>query len=284
MVIEHLNSLKPHCPVLFNEITFTYQDAQERMLQARTRAFEAGAFSSTAGGIHVPIADYSDLSEENRPYVFPACGHIFAYHKSIEGRPCPLCRQEGPFVPIAFTFEPSICNQIPTHVFSPCGHVASQEVCEKWATTWVYCREVGKQELVHMCPFCATELADSTFGSAYSRLCLQTESGQMWPCENIPATVVPTPAVPASVPSASLSAKASHKTAESAAEYYAQQCGDSGLAATIRSQQILFQRERHALNCAAEKESEWEDPRLQLKNRDLRRRAFPTYVPQLSGV
>lgn len=43
-------------------------------------------------------------------------------------RPCPLCRSKGPFVPIAFSFESSICSGKPTHVFNPCGHVASKQV------------------------------------------------------------------------------------------------------------------------------------------------------------
>lgn len=288
MVIERLNTLKPHCPVLFNDITFTYQDAQERMLQARTRAYEAGAFSACVGGIHVPVADYSALNEENRPYVFPACGHIFAYHKSIEGRPCPLCRQEGAFVPIAFTFEPSICNAIPTHVFNPCGHVASQEVCEKWASsTWVYCRDMGRQELVHMCPFCATELVEPSESNPYSRLCLQTESGQMWPCENLPTTdaateptSVPTGFASSSTSAAAPDSAATQRTAEDIAEYYAQLYGDASLAATIRSQQVLFQREQLVLERTTTRECEWADPRVLLKNKTLRQRAFPKYIPQ----
>ena len=257
-VVEHLNALKPHCPVLFNSITFTYQDAQERIFQARTRAFEAGALTEHAGGIHVPVADYSSLCEENRPYVFPACGHIFAYHKSIEGRPCPLCRQEGAFVPLAFTFEPAVCDSMPTHVFNPCGHVAAQDTCERWARLWVHSRDTDKQELVHICPFCAAELSDT--GPAFSRLCLQTESGMMWPSGNIPRT-----------PEAirledAISQQISNPLADKIAEKYASGVGDQALVATIRSQQKLFAREILQ--------------RGHSKTTRRSSRSFPKYIPQ----
>ena len=52
--------------------------------------------------------------------VFTACGHVHGYHKSLEGRPCPLCRKHGAFVPIAFEFEAAISDCKPTHVFNPC--------------------------------------------------------------------------------------------------------------------------------------------------------------------
>lgn len=46
-------------------------------------------------------------------------------------RPCPLCRTSGAFVPVSLTFEESFGSGTPSHVFNPCGHVASLEVYYK---------------------------------------------------------------------------------------------------------------------------------------------------------
>ena len=74
------------------------------------------------------------------PYLLPikACGHVHGYHKSLEGKSCPLCRKSGPYVPIAFAFEPSICSRKPTHVFNPCGHVASKQVIKNMYVSHIY--------------------------------------------------------------------------------------------------------------------------------------------------
>jgi hypothetical protein len=196
-VIERINALKPQCPVLFNEITFTYATARDRATHALCRAFEAGPLSTHPGGITVPHTDYSRLPEGTRPYVFPACGHIFAYHRSIECRPCPLCRREGPFVPIAFTYEPSLCARFPSHVFNPCGHIASLQTCAYWAATAVQGRDIGrdnpsKPPSTTICPYCATELAGAQAGGPFSKLCIQTETGEMWPQEPAAAATAAT--------------------------------------------------------------------------------------------
>jgi hypothetical protein len=268
-MVELLNSLKPQCPVLFNEITFSYQDSQEQLQLARSRAYDASALSAYVRGVPVPLADYSHLSEENRPYVFPACGHIFAYHRSIEGRPCPLCRQEGPFVPIAFSFEPSICGSMPTHVFNPCGHVASQEVCEQWANMWMPARDVTAVGLVHMCPYCATELVEPPYGAPYSRLCLQTESGQTWPSAP-PGGLVPD-GLPLVLPA----------EAEGIATAYAEQAGSADLTELVRSQQLFFLREHRLLLAAAAEDTEVGSVRGCQARRAVHRRTFPKYAPQL---
>jgi hypothetical protein len=38
------------------------------------------------GLFHIPTTDYSDIEEEHRSYVFPACGHVHAYHKNLQDR------------------------------------------------------------------------------------------------------------------------------------------------------------------------------------------------------
>lgn len=104
---------------------------------------------------YVPHVDVHTLSDSTqRVYVFPACGHVYGYHESLDNKPCPLCRKKGPFVPIAFEYDEKygkpqskICNIIdgvmvsmqsasnitstanPSYVFNPCGHVTDKEVC-----------------------------------------------------------------------------------------------------------------------------------------------------------
>lgn len=96
-------------------------------------------------------------------------------------------------MPIAFSFDPSICPRKPTHVFNPCGHVASKQTCEQWARTPVFNKNIAIPTLCRICPFCATELVGSNAlpesgpdgreaaaVGAFSKLVLQTETGQEW--------------------------------------------------------------------------------------------------------
>ena len=103
---------------------------------------------------YVPHVDnYSLADTTQRAYVFPACGHVYGYHESLDNQPCPLCRKKGPFVPVAFEYDEKygkphskhcatvgstvLCIQsssnitstsTPTYVFNPCGHVTDREV------------------------------------------------------------------------------------------------------------------------------------------------------------
>jgi hypothetical protein len=40
----------------------------------------------TTGSFPVPPVDYTDIEEDRRPYVYPACGHVHAYSKALDGR------------------------------------------------------------------------------------------------------------------------------------------------------------------------------------------------------
>ena len=80
-MIHKLNSLKPQCPVLMHTIKFVHMSSKERVSKAAHRMESAGE-----GAFHVPAVDYSDIEEDRRPYVFPACGHVHAYSRALEGR------------------------------------------------------------------------------------------------------------------------------------------------------------------------------------------------------
>jgi pellino protein len=163
------------CPVLLSAITFSHLTDSERAQRAADRA-ERGASFLSVGPMPIPATDYEHIEEGRRSYVFPACGHVQGYHRSLQGRPCPLCRRPGPLVPLAFAFCASVCaSPSPTHVFNPCGHVASQRVCERWASVPLFGPAAFPPQPRPHCPFCATALdAEQPF----SRLILQTEAGR----------------------------------------------------------------------------------------------------------
>ncbi len=188
--------MKPQCPVLFNEIKFSYLNNKQRAVKAIRKATDDNIpVMMPFGSVHIPSSDYSDTNEENRSYVFPACGHVHGYHPSMLNKPCPLCRKMGPFVPIAFTFEPAVCDKKPTHVFNPCGHIASLQTCRYWSEIPMFSRNLPSFDMNPICPFCATELvcnesnnitddnATALSGMCYNRLILQTESGETWPAD-----------------------------------------------------------------------------------------------------
>eukprot|EP01039_Chlorochromonas_danica_P004755 gene4755-5212_t len=175
-MVEEINKLHVQCPVLYTELTFTHVDSYSRA----QRAVERSKLDLQCAGtmpMHVPHVDLSHLSEDQHIYIFPACGHVFGYHSSLEeSRTCPLCRRIGPFVPLAWAAESSICDGIPSHVFNPCGHIASQKVAEYWSRISIYNRHLPFHRLCSICPFCGTELNSSR---PFSKLIIQT-SGVHW--------------------------------------------------------------------------------------------------------
>jgi hypothetical protein len=217
-LIDSLNARRPQCPVLFSEIKFSYLDSFQRVRNAQARAEresqDARQSGLRCGPVHVPSVDLFDIHEEHRSFVFPACGHVHGYHKSLDGRPCPLCRTQGVFMPIAFAFESScllsyafhygnenlddVSNSRdwqdhhpldPTHVFNPCGHVASLSVVRHWSSLLLFSKAYSPpwhlqfnqapfssetQELFSICPFCAIPLDNQT---PFSKLVLQCENG-----------------------------------------------------------------------------------------------------------
>jgi hypothetical protein len=85
-VIYSLNSLRPQCPVLFNSITFSYINSEERVRRAYHRLEVSGESYSSAGPMHIPTSNYDHVEEEHRSYVFPSCGHVHGYHRSLQDR------------------------------------------------------------------------------------------------------------------------------------------------------------------------------------------------------
>jgi hypothetical protein len=194
-IVKQLNDLKAHCPVLFNEIQFYYLNEQEKyqMILKKVEKDDIFPLAYHNGPIHIPssgstftsslspsssfsslsaVTDHhifpapSHIAEDHRSFVFPCCGHVFAYHKSLEDKSCPLCRQHGPFVPLTIAFEPTLSlssfffSSVPPciypspaasvfsftasssdssfYVFNPCGHTSSFEFCSYWGNLTIF--------------------------------------------------------------------------------------------------------------------------------------------------
>ena len=139
-VLHALHALRPTCPVLLQKVVFGHLTEQERLLsQLRATEVSGAAFvsrlrpplSSPALSSHATATEFEDSV---RAMVYPACGHVHGYsHRLLETKRCPLCRQRGSMVEVQFPFCAFLDDGKPTHVFNPCGHVASLAVCEYWA-------------------------------------------------------------------------------------------------------------------------------------------------------
>ena len=223
-LIQRLNGSNPTCPVLYNSLVFTHTSAKERAFREYLRLKQNctnrlqcnGTNSLPLGAAFLTIGDsfattpftvpLSDLEgSERRAMVFPACGHVFGYHKSLYGQACPMCRTVGPFKPLVFSFEPALhgpvhspADAVHTHVFNPCGHAASNSTCQRWASTYFMPESLRCHPGSHLlgrvgrkgrraglssagshcvCPYCSCVLDPD---KPYSRLVIQTdgETGQ----------------------------------------------------------------------------------------------------------
>lgn len=56
------------------------------MRRAYRRLESSGESYSSAGPMHIPTSNYDHVEEEQRSYVFPSCGHVHGYHKSLQDR------------------------------------------------------------------------------------------------------------------------------------------------------------------------------------------------------
>lgn len=112
-------------------------------------------------------------------------------------RPCPLCRHRGPFVPVLFEQADPLLSgatgqstkeALPVAlggssgaccVFNPCGHVASQELCERWAAVDIRVMNCGRRAGGHArpkCPFCSVILCrEGSEGGPFNKLLFQSE-------------------------------------------------------------------------------------------------------------
>ena len=107
-IINEINALRPQCPVQLHPVQFQYLNPRQRAIRAIKNLETSIIGYQIPGCLHVPAVDYSDIEEQHRSFVFPSCGHVHGYHSQLMGKSCPLCRQQGEFVQLAFEFQASI--------------------------------------------------------------------------------------------------------------------------------------------------------------------------------
>jgi len=191
-IISQLNYSKPQCPVLLHDLYFVYTSSRERQFRALKRLEESDQGFIPYGDIVIPMSDHYDIEDDRKPYIFPNCGHVQGFHRSMVGSKCPICRAEGPFVPLNIPCEFSICADIPTHVFNPCGCAGAKSTCEKWSKLKLpvpYSIQYDeKSHSVHtdyrgICPFCCCELDNN---KPFTRIILNTDKNGFEPVEPAP--------------------------------------------------------------------------------------------------
>jgi len=90
--------------------------------------------------------------------VYPACGHVHSYNRSLKGMACPMCRTQGPYVELKFSWVPSISNGEPLAVFNPCGHITDLETAERWSNIRLPDNAPPNAKYRPICPYCAKAL------------------------------------------------------------------------------------------------------------------------------
>jgi pellino len=169
-IIKNINDHRPQCPVLFQPLQFSEISLKEK--QHRLWDYLKGAHHRPNCSRNTMAPEF--FSEElktwqsSTPYVFSSCGHVYGYSKELEGRSfnlnsldsislssCPMCRKSGPYLPLILPSDNSICSKKPTHVFNPCGHAASLQVCQQWSEIPLPdLRKASTAENSPCCPYC----------------------------------------------------------------------------------------------------------------------------------
>jgi hypothetical protein len=162
-IVRKFNDSRPQCPVSMHTIIF------DRMLGGAQIDFESGegddCFRDEEDG---DIIWYGEDSPPNTPatnkvpFVFPSCGHVFAFHQHLINSRCPLCRGGGSFVPLRLAWVPAIDEGSPECVFNPCGHVVSQLAAQRWGKDLLLPSNTPPGVTFRpACPFCAIPLSAS---------------------------------------------------------------------------------------------------------------------------
>lgn len=151
--IDMLNASRPQCPVGLNTLIIPRKPILPSTQQHRS-AYHTSKSSRS-----------KETSEKNshQPYVYLKCGHVQGYHDwgttdKANQRTCPICFSSGTVAKLSMGLEPSfyVDSGPLTHVFNPCGHMASEKTIRYWSSTKI---PHGTHFFHAICPFCATPLA-----------------------------------------------------------------------------------------------------------------------------
>lgn len=151
--IDQLNASRPQCPVGLNTLIIP------------RKPIPPGNQHHRHGH-----RDFSTKPEKShQPYVYLKCGHVQGYHdwgttEKSNQRTCPICLSVGTVAKLSMGLEPSfyVDSGPLTHVFNPCGHMASEKTVKYWCSIKI---PHGTHFFHSICPFCATPLTTNEPGS-----------------------------------------------------------------------------------------------------------------------
>lgn len=163
--IDMLNASRPQCPVGLNTLVIPRRPILPNVDQHLSRHSHRKEHYS------------ADDRSGHQPYVYLKCGHVQGYHdwgataKSNQ-RTCPICLSVGNVSKLSMGLEPSfyVDSGPLTHVFNPCGHMASEKTVKYWCSISI---PYGTHFFHSICPFCATPL--DTDGSPSTKLIFQED-------------------------------------------------------------------------------------------------------------
>lgn len=149
--------------LLWRSATGLLNAPSKRELEHKVEEINAGRPQCPVGLNTLVLPSKNTISEsEKTPYVYLNCGHVHGQHSWGKGEDtnactCPMCRKTGPFVKLQLGQETSfyVDNDIPTHCFCPCGHMASEKTIKYWSSIPIPHGCLGFRAA---CPFCATPL------------------------------------------------------------------------------------------------------------------------------
>lgn len=169
-IVEENNVLQDGTLIDLCGATLLWRSAQGLTASPSEREFEHLVDDINAGRPQCPVGLMTLVLprkgtlavNDKQPFVYLKCGHVHGQHQwgqsnDNDGRTCPLCLTVSPFVKLKMGCELSLYvdNEHPTHCFSPCGHMASENTVRYWSQVAV---PHGCQGFHAVCPFCATPL------------------------------------------------------------------------------------------------------------------------------
>lgn len=162
--IDLLNASRPQCPVGLNTLVIPRKPIIPTNYQhSHHRHRSSHKDHHAAMGGHHGTANKDHEKSSQQPYVYMKCGHVQGYHdwgatNKSNKRMCPICRSVSLVAKLSMGLEPSfyVDSGALTHVFNPCGHMASEKTIKYWCSINI---PHGTHFFHSICPFCAIPLA-----------------------------------------------------------------------------------------------------------------------------
>lgn len=160
--IDMLNATRPQCPVGLNTLVIPRKPIPPP--NNHQQHHHRGGYKDHNHHHHSHHNNSKDSDKSShQPYVYLKCGHVQGYHdwgttdKSNQ-RTCPICLSVGTVAKLSMGLEPSfyVDSGPLTHVFNPCGHMASEKTVKYWCSVKI---PQGTHFFYSICPFCSTPLA-----------------------------------------------------------------------------------------------------------------------------